>query len=81
MFDPWLGEDPEKGIVVSLQNSHLQNSMDQGYSPRGCKALDTAERLNTFTQIVVPDVHRFKKFSCPFSSVNLSHLLLFDVFP
>ena len=46
---PGLGRSPGEGNVNPLLSSSLENSMDRGslagYSPWGCKDLDTTERL------------------------------------
>ena len=46
---PGLGRYPGVGIGNPLQYSWLENSMDRGawrgYSPWGCKELDTTEQL------------------------------------
>ena len=49
---PWLGRSPGKGHGNRLQYSCLENPHEQrsleGYSPWGCKELDTTERLSTY---------------------------------
>ena len=43
-------EPPREGNGNPLQHSCLENPMDRGgYSPWGCKDLDTAEQLNMHT--------------------------------
>ena len=44
---PGLGRSPGEGNGNPLQYSCLENPMDgEAYSPRGCKELDTTERLH-----------------------------------
>ena len=40
---PGLGSFPEVGSGNPLQYSCLENSMDRGASPQGCRELDTTE--------------------------------------
>ena len=51
MFGHWVGKSPRGGHSNPLQYSCLENSCGQrslqGYSPQGCKELDTAEQLST----------------------------------
>ena len=42
---PGLGRSPGEGSGNPLQYACLENPMDRGYSPWGCKELDTTERL------------------------------------
>ena len=42
---PRLGKSPGEGNGYSLQYPYLENSMDRGYSLRGCKESDTTEQL------------------------------------
>ena len=51
---PGLGRSPGEGNSYPLQYSCLENPHGQrslaGYSPRGCKGLDTTEQLSTAQQ-------------------------------
>jgi len=40
---PGLGRSPGEGNGYPLQYFGLENSMDRGYSPWGCKQLDTTD--------------------------------------
>ena len=42
---PGLGRTPEEGTSNPLQYSFLENSIDRGYSPWGCKESAMTERL------------------------------------
>ena len=44
-----LGRSPEGGNDNPLQYSCLENPMDRGCSPLGCKELDMIERFSLFT--------------------------------
>ena len=50
---PGSGRSPREGNGNPLQYSYLENPMDGGtwlgYSPWGCKELDTTERLHSLT--------------------------------
>ena len=59
MWDTWVrslgGEDPlEEGMATQLHYSCLENPHGQrglaGYSPWGCKDLDTTEQLSMHTE-------------------------------
>jgi len=58
LFNPWIGKIPwrrkwQPAPVFLLGNSRGQRRL-VGYSPWGCKELDTTELLNNNTQLGVP---------------------------
>ena len=57
-----LGRSPGGGHGNPLQNSCLENPHVQrslaGFSPQGCKELDTTERLST-----APNLHVYRNFA------------------
>ena len=57
-FNPWIGEIPwrrkcQSAPVFLPEKSHGQRSLE-GYSPKGCKELDTTEWLCTHTYCLMP---------------------------
>ena len=44
-----LGRSPRVGNSNLLQYSYLENSMDRGACPRGCRELDMTEQLSMHT--------------------------------
>ena len=55
---PGLGRSPGEGNGIPLQYSCLENPLDGGtwlgYSPWGCRELDTTERFHPLTMVPEP---------------------------
>ena len=66
---PWLERCPGRGHGNPLQYSCLENPHGQksleGYSPCGCKELNTTERLNTAQQKVGTSYSQFPLLMVP----------------
>ena len=72
---PGLGRSPGGGHGNSLQYSCLENLHVQrslvGYSPRGCKELDTTEQLSMATHSLYTIVYIYVKFQRSFGHTRL----------
>ena len=84
---PGLGRSPEEGIGYTLQYSCLENPHGQrsleGYSPWGCKELETTEQLSTFQGEMFSMTSSFFYASClgkHFLYLLLSTIFLFSFF-
>ena len=62
---PWLGRSAKGGHSKPLQQTCLKNPHGQRslvvFSPRGCKELDTTERLSTHREMEPFSIFLFQK--------------------